>query len=217
MTATQVTVHVDVNREPATVDSVFAELSGANDTVVMLGGHLDSVLAGPGINDNGSGVSTLLAMAEAVADGPRPASTVRFAFWAAEEFGDIGSQQYVQACRRRSGFTSRPTSTSTWSPRRTPACSSTTTRKLPTILRSQSAADRRARRARSPVLPNRHRRRVRPLCSSRPEFRWAASSRASRRCQPRKLSSSAESQDSPPTRAITCPATRAPTPTQALP
>ena len=94
---TQVTVHVDVKRDPATVDSVFAELPGANDTVVMLGGHLDSVLAGPGINDNGSGVATLLAMAESVADGPAPASTVRFAFWAAEEFGDIGSRQYVQA------------------------------------------------------------------------------------------------------------------------
>ena len=94
---TQVSVHVDVEREPATVDSVIAELPGVNDTAVMLGGHLDSVLAGPGINDNGSGVSTLLAIAESVADGPAPTSTVRFAFWAAEEFGDIGSVQYVQA------------------------------------------------------------------------------------------------------------------------
>ena len=42
-------------------------------------------------------MATLLAMAESVADGPAPASTVRFAFWAAEEFGDIGSRQYVQA------------------------------------------------------------------------------------------------------------------------
>ena len=30
------------------MDSVIAELPGANDTVVMLGGHLDSVLGGPG-------------------------------------------------------------------------------------------------------------------------------------------------------------------------
>jgi aminopeptidase S len=74
---------------------VCGELPGTNDTVVMLGGHLDSVVAGPGINDNGSGVSTLLAMAEPVAGGPPPASAVRFCFWAAEEFGDIGSQQYV--------------------------------------------------------------------------------------------------------------------------
>ena len=33
------------------------------DEVVMLGGHLDSVLDGPGINDNGSGVATLLSLA----------------------------------------------------------------------------------------------------------------------------------------------------------
>ena len=29
---------------------------GSSDSVVMLGGHLDGVLGGPGINDNGSGV-----------------------------------------------------------------------------------------------------------------------------------------------------------------
>jgi Zn-dependent M28 family amino/carboxypeptidase len=32
--------------------------SGDADDVVMLGAHLDSVLLGPGINDNGSGSAT---------------------------------------------------------------------------------------------------------------------------------------------------------------
>ena len=41
--------------------NVIAELPGKNDdNVVMAGGHLDSVRAGPGINDNGSGSAALL-------------------------------------------------------------------------------------------------------------------------------------------------------------
>jgi hypothetical protein len=51
--------------------------------------HLDSALDGPGINDNGSGVATLLAIAAAVANQPQPAATIRFGFWSAEEFGDL--------------------------------------------------------------------------------------------------------------------------------
>ena len=41
--------------------NVLAEKTGANDdNVVMAGAHLDSVLAGPGINDNGSGSAAIL-------------------------------------------------------------------------------------------------------------------------------------------------------------
>ena len=47
--------------------NVIAELPGANDdNVVMAGAHLDSVLAGPGINDNGSGSSALLEIAQQI-------------------------------------------------------------------------------------------------------------------------------------------------------
>ena len=42
--------------------NVIAELDGRNDdNVVMAGAHLDSVPAGPGINDNGSGSAALRA------------------------------------------------------------------------------------------------------------------------------------------------------------
>ena len=45
--------------------NVIAELRGANDdNVVMAGAHLDSVPAGPGINDNGSGSAALLEIAQ---------------------------------------------------------------------------------------------------------------------------------------------------------
>lgn len=77
-------------------DNLIAELPGTTGDVLMLGAHLDSVLDGPGINDNGSGVAVLLALAAELADRPRPELTIRFAFWAAEEFGTHGSTQYVE-------------------------------------------------------------------------------------------------------------------------
>jgi Zn-dependent M28 family amino/carboxypeptidase len=79
------------------VRSVVAELPGAaGDRVIMLGGHLDSVVDGPGINDNGSGVALLLETARWAA-GLDPAPAVRFAFWAGEEEGLYGSWAYAHA------------------------------------------------------------------------------------------------------------------------
>ena len=47
--------------ETRTDFNVIAELEGKNDdNVVMAGAHLDSVIEGPGINDNGSGSAALL-------------------------------------------------------------------------------------------------------------------------------------------------------------
>jgi Zn-dependent M28 family amino/carboxypeptidase len=63
----------------------------------MLGGHLDSVVDGPGINDNGSGVAALLEVARGVASiGVPDGTTVRIAFWGGEEFGLLGSGAYVR-------------------------------------------------------------------------------------------------------------------------
>jgi aminopeptidase S len=78
--------------------NVVAELAGSDGAeVIMLGAHLDSVPAGPGINDNGSGVATLIALAERLAGLERPDRTIRFAFWGAEEIGKHGSRAYVDA------------------------------------------------------------------------------------------------------------------------
>ncbi|HYI65491.1 MAG TPA: M20/M25/M40 family metallo-hydrolase, partial [Candidatus Limnocylindrales bacterium] len=49
----------------------------------------------PGINDNGTGVSTLLVIAQRLAELPAPGRTVRIAFWGAEEGGPHGSAAYV--------------------------------------------------------------------------------------------------------------------------
>lgn len=69
---------------------------GDANHVIMAGAHSDSVAAGPGINDDGSGVAALLVNAAAVTQaGLRPAKRIRFGFWGAEEQGDVGSGYYV--------------------------------------------------------------------------------------------------------------------------
>ena len=77
--------------------SVIAELPGSEaGAVIMLGAHLDSVLDGPGINDDGSGVAALLEIAAALG-GTHPRATVRLAFWSGEELGLHGSYRYAAA------------------------------------------------------------------------------------------------------------------------
>jgi Zn-dependent M28 family amino/carboxypeptidase len=70
--------------------------SGNPDEVVVAGAHLDSVPEGPGVNDNGSGVATLLETAVRLGANPPVTNAVRFAFWGAEETGLVGSTTYVQ-------------------------------------------------------------------------------------------------------------------------
>ena len=90
------TAHVLVVEPEVRTDvNVIAELPGRRtDNVVMAGAHLDSVQAGPGINDNGSGSAAILETALMMANH-KPENTVRFAWWGAEEEGLIGSTAYV--------------------------------------------------------------------------------------------------------------------------
>jgi Zn-dependent M28 family amino/carboxypeptidase len=71
--------------------------TGSTRDVVMVGGHLDSVPAGPGIDDNGSGVAAVLETALQMGSSPAVHNAVRFAFWGAEEIGLLGSANYVQS------------------------------------------------------------------------------------------------------------------------
>lgn len=88
-------VATSTRRGPATTYNVLAETRSGNDAnVVMAGAHLDSVNAGPGVNDNGSGSAALLEVAEQMAEVD-PVNTVRFAWWGAEESGLVGSTRYV--------------------------------------------------------------------------------------------------------------------------
>ena len=92
------TVHLKVDSELVlgTNDNVIAESRfGDPNNVVMVGAHLDSVPAGPGINDNGSGSAAILETALQMSKFPVK-NKVRFAWWAAEEIGLLGSDQYVE-------------------------------------------------------------------------------------------------------------------------
>ncbi|HEX5596722.1 MAG TPA: M28 family peptidase [Micromonosporaceae bacterium] len=79
--------------------NVIAEWpAGDPNQVLMLGAHLDSVSAGPGINDNASGSSLLLELALTLArQNPTMAKRVRFAWWTDEEQGLRGSKFYVNS------------------------------------------------------------------------------------------------------------------------
>ncbi|EHB56079.1 Aminopeptidase Y [Mycolicibacterium rhodesiae JS60] len=71
--------------------------TGSTHDVVIVGGHLDSVPAGPGMDDNGSGVAAVLETALQMGSSPPVQNAVRFAFWSAEEIGLLGSANYVQS------------------------------------------------------------------------------------------------------------------------
>ena len=85
--------------------NVIAETKrGDADDVIMLGSHLDSVVGGAGINDNASGSSTILAVAEAMASPKYELDgKVRFAWWGAEETGLVGSTYYVNELKKTEG------------------------------------------------------------------------------------------------------------------
>ncbi len=94
-----VSVHIKTDAEflHTKTENIIAETrTGRPDHVVMVGAHLDSVEEGPGIDDNGSGIATLLEIAKGIQEEHiHPLNRVRFAFWGAEEVGQVGSVQYV--------------------------------------------------------------------------------------------------------------------------
>ena len=91
-------VDVDATVERRQTTNVIAEIGPAGAPhVVMAGAHRDSVPQGPGLNDNGSGVVSLLALADRFpADRLPPRSALQLAFWGGEELGLLGSAHYVR-------------------------------------------------------------------------------------------------------------------------
>jgi Zn-dependent M28 family amino/carboxypeptidase len=91
---------VDLDRKTTNVIADLPRRTKNPDQVVVVGAHLDSVPAGPGINDNGTGTAGVLEIAKQLArtgltkKAQRP---VRFAFWGAEEKGLLGAAHYVES------------------------------------------------------------------------------------------------------------------------
>lgn len=78
-----------------------AEIPGTDpelkDQEVMVGGHLDSWIAGTGATDNGAGTSVAMEAVRILkALDVKPRRTIRIALWSGEEEGLYGSQGYVK-------------------------------------------------------------------------------------------------------------------------
>ncbi len=88
------------HRTRSTSLNVIADTQRGAGRVLIVGAHLDSVLDGPGINDNATGAAALLEIAR-VLRARYPELSVRFAFWGAEELGLFGSSAYARSVDRR--------------------------------------------------------------------------------------------------------------------
>jgi N-acetylated-alpha-linked acidic dipeptidase len=94
-------VATDASTNPyKTIWDTFGIIRGSEfpNEIVMIGGHRDAW--GPGAADNISGTISVLEAAHAIADqvkaGKRPKRTIIFATWDAEEWGLLGSTEFVE-------------------------------------------------------------------------------------------------------------------------
>lgn len=87
--------YIDAVVEDIKTVNIIAQTAGGDpQNCVMLGGHSDSVAEGPGINDDGSGSLSLLEVATQLSKY-EVNNCVRFAWWAGEEEGLLGSNYYA--------------------------------------------------------------------------------------------------------------------------
>ena len=98
-----VTLELDVavrfHDEDHNAYNIIANVAGrdAKAGYVMAGAHLDSWVAADGAVDNGAGVAVVMEAARILAKlGVKPKRTIRFALWAAEEQGGLGSLAYIE-------------------------------------------------------------------------------------------------------------------------
>lgn len=88
--------------------NIVGEIPGREQPgeVVMIGAHFDSFHGGTGATDNAAGVAAAMEVLRIFqATGLRPRRTVRIGLWGNEEFGLVGSGEYV---RRHLGTAARP-------------------------------------------------------------------------------------------------------------
>ncbi len=105
-TTEKLTLNIRFREEPASVPNVLAWLEGSDPELrhqyVVIGAHLDHLGRQgdglyPGADDNGSGSTAVLAIAEALAKNPeKPKRSVLFIWFAAEEIGLVGSAHYCE-------------------------------------------------------------------------------------------------------------------------
>jgi hypothetical protein len=82
---------------PVRTANIIARLPGTMDpdAVYVVSSHFDSVVSGPGADDDSSGSTALLESARVMAGRPQK-RTIEFAFFTGEEAGLLGSREYVR-------------------------------------------------------------------------------------------------------------------------
>ena len=98
---TEVRARLKVTSERWVSQNIIAEKAGTDSgaDVVVMGAHYDTVPNTQGASDNGTGVASLMVMADEISS-LELAHTVRFIFFGAEEAGLHGSKHYVQSLSR---------------------------------------------------------------------------------------------------------------------
>jgi hypothetical protein len=108
---------VEINNDVRFDDSdtnandVIADIPGStkDGTYVMAGAHLDSWVAGDGAADNGAGSAMIMEAARILSTlKVKPKRTIRFALWAGEEQGILGSLAYIERHFATRGDASAP-------------------------------------------------------------------------------------------------------------
>lgn len=94
-------INSDVRFDDSDVNAynVLADIPGTDKdgSYVMAGAHLDSWVAGDGAADNGAGSAMIMEAARILSTlKVKPKRTIRFALWAGEEQGLLGSLSYVE-------------------------------------------------------------------------------------------------------------------------
>jgi carboxypeptidase Q len=94
-------------------EDVIADIPGTDpalkDQVVMMGGHLDSWIAGTGATDDGAGaIIALEAMRILRALNIEPRRTIRIGLWGGEEQGIFGSSGYIRNHYATLKYTTKP-------------------------------------------------------------------------------------------------------------
>lgn len=95
----EITSDVRFDDSDANAYNVIAEIPGTDPKAgyVMAGAHLDSWVAADGAADNGAGSAMIMEAARILsATGVKPKRTIRFALWAGEEQGLLGSMAFVE-------------------------------------------------------------------------------------------------------------------------
>jgi Zn-dependent M28 family amino/carboxypeptidase len=100
-------IHQNYQAEQYDVRNLITEIPGSScpQEIVVVGAHYDTAPDSPGANDNGSGIASLLVLAELFANRSHP-RTIRFVAFTCEEdpffqTEFMGSYQYANSCRKR--------------------------------------------------------------------------------------------------------------------